>query len=120
MRHNVKKARLGRNRRQRKALVRSQLTALVTHGKLTTTATRAKEIARQFDQLVTTVKRQPTTREQIRTAKTVLYTEEAQRKLINGTLPELKNTSGHLSRKKIGIRPGDGAPLVEIKIILNK
>ena len=44
MRHGNRKARLGRPADQRKALIRSLVTEVLRHGKITTTKTRAKAI----------------------------------------------------------------------------
>ncbi len=44
---------LGRTASQRKALIRSQVTALINNGKIVTTEARAKEIRRQAEKLIT-------------------------------------------------------------------
>ena len=118
MRHNVKKKRLGRSTAQRKALLRSLLTALVENGKIETTLSRAKAVASAFDELVATVRNQPVEREQIRRAKEMLYTESSQRKLIGEYMPRFKNTSGLTSVTKLGPRGGDGAEVAHVNILL--
>ena len=44
---------LGRTSDQRKALIRSQVTALINNGKIVTTEARAKEIRKQAEKLIT-------------------------------------------------------------------
>ena len=44
---------LGRNSSQRKALIRNQVTQLILHEKIVTTAARAEEVQRQAERLIT-------------------------------------------------------------------
>ena len=44
---------LGRTSSQRKAMLRSLTTDLLYHGRITTTVTRAKEVRRQAEKLIT-------------------------------------------------------------------
>lgn len=44
---------LGRTSSQRKALLRSQVTALIANGKIVTTEARAKEVRKQAEKLIT-------------------------------------------------------------------
>ena len=52
MRHGVRKARLGRPADQRKALVRSLVTEVLRHGRITTTKTKAKAIRKYVDKMI--------------------------------------------------------------------
>jgi len=49
----AKYRKLGRASAQRKALLRSQVTALIQHGKIITTEARAKEVRKQAEKLIT-------------------------------------------------------------------
>jgi large subunit ribosomal protein L17 len=49
----AKYRKLGRNSSQRKALIRSQVTALIENGKIVTTEARAKEVRKQAEKLIT-------------------------------------------------------------------
>ena len=49
----AKYRKLGRNSSQRKALLRSQVTALIENGKIVTTEARAKEVRKQAEKLIT-------------------------------------------------------------------
>ena len=48
----AKYRKLGRNSSQRKALIRSQVTALIENGKIVTTEARAKEVRKQAERLI--------------------------------------------------------------------
>ena len=48
----AKYRKLGRNSSQRKALIRSQVTALIDNGKIVTTEARAKEVRKQAERLI--------------------------------------------------------------------
>jgi large subunit ribosomal protein L17 len=93
------------------------LTSLLTTGSMKTTTTKAKVIASEFDALVSLVARQADQREQIRSAKRVLYTEEAQKNLIENVIPNAKAKSGYTRQTKLGPRKGDAAEMVSIEIL---
>ena len=48
----AKYRKLGRTSSQRKALLRSQVTALIANGKIVTTEARAKEVQKQVESLI--------------------------------------------------------------------
>merc|ERR1719159_478444 len=52
MRHGLRKNRLGRPADQRKALIRSLVTNVLTHGKIKTTVVRAKYIRKYVDKMI--------------------------------------------------------------------
>eukprot|EP00892_Ulva_mutabilis_P010793 jgi/Ulvmu1/8086/UM004_0325.1 len=56
MRHGLKKAELGLPADQRKALIRSLVTEVLRHGRITTTKTRAKAIRKYVDKMITLAK----------------------------------------------------------------
>ncbi len=120
MRHRVDKPRLGRKTHQRKALVRSLLTALLTHGSIKTTESRAKVLVAEVDQLITKVRRQPEQREQIRCAKAVLFHEDAQRNLIEKILPAIAGrSSGYTRTTRLGPRKGDGGSMIAVELFVS-
>lgn len=60
----AKYRKLGRNSSQRKALLRSQVTALIENGKIVTTEARAKEVRKMAEKLITlAVKERITTKQ---------------------------------------------------------
>jgi large subunit ribosomal protein L17 len=116
MKHRVRKKRLGRKTSQRKALIRSLLTGLVTFGKIQTTAARAKVLVSEFDAFVGCVRSQKEKHQQIRQAKAVLYTENAQRILIDEVLPNASHESGLTRFTLMGPRNGDGAEIIQVEL----
>ena len=56
MRHRVHGRKLGRTSAHRKALFRNQLTALFTHDRIITTVSKAKELRRVAEPLITLAK----------------------------------------------------------------
>jgi large subunit ribosomal protein L17 len=57
MRHGVRTKRLGRPADQRKAIIRSLVTQVLTHGTIKTTATRARYIRKYIDKMITLSKK---------------------------------------------------------------
>merc|ERR1719235_2419784 len=57
MRHGVRTKRLGRPADQRKAIIRSLVTQVLTHGTIKTTATRARYIRKYVDKMITLSKK---------------------------------------------------------------
>merc|ERR1712023_141315 len=57
MRHGIRTDRLGRPADQRKALIRSLTTDVLTHGRVKTTLLRAKYLRKYVDRIVTLAKR---------------------------------------------------------------
>ncbi len=57
MRHAKRTFKVGRNSSHRKALVANLLKSLVEHGKIETTVTKAKELRRHADKMVTLAKK---------------------------------------------------------------
>merc|ERR1719265_3033744 len=53
MRHGIRTKRLGRPADQRKAIIRSLVTQVLTYGTIKTTATRAKYIRKYVDKMIT-------------------------------------------------------------------
>ncbi len=117
--HRNKKIRLGRKTAQRKALVRGMLSDLVLHGKMTTTATRAKYITSEFDELIAGTKRQKEQHQKIRFLKKTLFNTAAQKKFYQEILPGTSDrNSGYTRTTLLGPRKGDAAPMIHIEILL--
>lgn len=56
MRHNKHTFKVGRNSGHRRSLIANMLKALITHGRIETTPTKAKELRRHADRMVTLAK----------------------------------------------------------------
>jgi large subunit ribosomal protein L17 len=57
MRHNKSGRKLGRNSGHRNAMMRNMVTSLIEHGRITTTDSRAKELRKLVDRMITLGKR---------------------------------------------------------------
>lgn len=101
----------------RKALVRGLLTSLVMHENITTTEAKAKEIAPQFERLVTKAKKGDLHNQ--RQLRSVLLTEVASQKMIYELAPAFAERNGGYTRIiKIANRRGDNAKMAVIQLVL--
>lgn len=101
----------------RKALVRGLLTSLVMHESITTTEAKAKEIAPQFEKLVTKAKKGDLHNQ--RQLRAVILTEVAAQKMIYELAPEWKDRNGGYTRIiKTSNRRGDNAKMAVIQLVL--
>ena len=101
----------------RKALVRGLLTSLVMHESITTTEAKAKEIAPQFERLVTKAKKGDLHNQ--RQLRSVLLTEVASQKMIYELAPAFAERNGGYTRIiKIANRRGDNAKMAVIQLVL--
>lgn len=116
MRHQKKKATLGRESAQRKALMRSLADSLLLHGKIKTTEAKAKALRSVVEPLITKAKKG--TLNARREAIKVLYTDAAVKKLMDEIGPKYKERQGGYTRiVKLGQRPNDGAPMVRMELV---
>jgi len=107
---------LNRNANQRKALWKTQLRVLITYGKISTTDSKAKELKRQFDILVSKAKTNSVhIRRQL--AATLSSVSSANR-LVDVIAPLFPDrVSGFTTDSKEKIRKGDGATVVTLKLM---
>ncbi|MBP9761323.1 MAG: 50S ribosomal protein L17 [Candidatus Magasanikbacteria bacterium] len=116
MRHQVQKFTLGRQRAERKALLRNLAESLVVHGAIKTTEAKAKALRTVVEPLVTRAKR-GTLADRRQIAK-VLFTEDAIRKIMHDIAPKYKERPGGYTRIiRMGHRPTDGADVVRIEFV---
>jgi large subunit ribosomal protein L17 len=103
----------------RRALVRGQLTSLVLHEAITTTEAKAKEVAPQFERLVTYAKQG--TLASGRALRRELLTENATQKMLQELKPAFDGRQGGYTRiVKLGNRRGDNAPMARLSLVLNE
>lgn len=115
-RHGYKGRKLGRERDQRRALIKSLATSLVDHGKIETTLPKAKELSRYIEKVITKAKQGDLAGRRAVIAK--LHTQAAANKLVDEIAPQLtKRTSGHVRVVRTRVRVGDGAQLAEISFV---
>lgn len=115
-RHGYKGRKLGRERDQRRALLKGLATSLVEHGKIETTLPKAKELVRYIEKVITKAKKGDLAgRRQVIAA---LSTQAAAFKLVDEIAPQLKGrTSGHVRVERTRLRVGDGAQMATIAFV---
>jgi len=115
-RHGYKGRKFGRERDQRRALLKGLATSLVMHGKIETTLPKAKETSRYIEKVITKAKKGDLqNRRQVIAA---LSTQIAAFKLVDEIAPQLAGrTSGHVRVERTRIRIGDGAQMATISFV---
>jgi len=115
-RHGYKGRKFGRERDQRRALMKGLATSLVEHGKIETTLPKAKELTRYIEKLITKAKKGDlANRRQVIAG---LSTQAAAFKLVDEIAPQLKGrTSGHVRVERTRLRIGDGAQMATIGFV---
>lgn len=116
MRHRCDVKRFSRKAGARKALFRGLVTSLVEHERVRTTLPKAKELRRHVEKAVTIGQKGGVHASRLLfskypNAKTVT-------KLVNDLGPRFKERPGGYTRiRKLGPRPGDGAPMAFIEFV---
>jgi len=116
MPHQIAYKRLSRTDGHRKALLRNLATSFFKHEKIETTSTKAKEISKVVDRLITTARRGDL---HSRRLIAEYITEPAVvKKLVEQIAPALKDRSGGYTRiTKSRVRPGDAAELSILELV---
>ena len=116
MRHNKKTFTLGRNKAQKKALMRSLANSLIIHESIRTTKAKAKVLRTIVEPIITRAKRGNIFDK--RCIAKVLYTKDAIKKIMEDVGPRFKERpGGYTGITKIGSRPNDGADMVRIELV---
>ncbi len=109
------KRRFGRNKAQRKELLRSLSENLIINGRIKTTEAKAKELRGFVEPLITTAK-EDTVFSRRKLGK--YFNKKVVEKLIKEIGPEYKERPGGYTRIiKIGLRETDGAKEVFIELV---
>lgn len=116
MPHQIAYKRLSRTDGHRRALLRNLATSLFKHEKIETTSSKAKEISRVAERLITTAMAGDLP---ARRRLAEFITEPAVvKKLVEQIAPALKGRTGGYTRiTKTRVRPGDAAELSVIEIL---
>ncbi len=116
MRHLKAGKRLGVTTSHRKAMMRNLVTALLEHGEIRTTITRAKEMRKYFDKMIGLGKKQDLHAR--RQALSFVKSKEVVKKLFEeyGPLYETRN-GGYTRIYKLGKRLGDNAQMCLIQMV---
>lgn len=116
MRHRVSGRKFGLPSDQRRALLKGLVRALLIHGTIETTETRAKDLRSVVEKVVTTAKTNDL--HSRRMARKVLNDEDLIKVLFETIAPRYANRPGGYTRMtKIGFRRGDAAPMVKMELI---
>ena len=110
MRHNKAGRRLGRTTSHRIAMFRNMVTSLLNHERITTTDAKAKELRSIAEKMITLGKKGDL--HAMRQAASYIRDKKIVTKLFSTISPRYQERSGGYTRiVKLGIRPGDSAPL---------
>ncbi|WP_218082717.1 50S ribosomal protein L17 [Anthocerotibacter panamensis] len=116
MRHRCRVARLGRPADQRKALLRSLTTALLTHGRITTTLTKAKALRSEVENIITLAK--SGTIAARRQVNGYVYDQAVVKGLFEAVSSRYGNRSGGYTRIIQTLpRRGDATPMAIIELV---
>ena len=115
MRHKKTGRRLGRDSSHRKAMFRNMAASLIEFESISTTVSKAKELRRTLEPLITLAKEDGVSRR--RMAFNKLRNKMAVGKLFNEIGPRFKDRpGGYLRILKKGRRPGDSAPMALVQL----
>ncbi len=116
MRHQKAGRKLGRSSAHRQALTRNQMTALLEHGRITTTEAKAKELRRWMERLITAAK--PDDIAARRHVARYINSRAVSVKLFETYLPRLKDRPGGYTRIiLLPPRHGDNAPMALVELV---
>ena len=115
-RHGYKGRKFGRERDQRRALLKGLATSLVMEERIETTLPKAKELVRYIEKLITKAKKGDLANR--RAVIAGLSTQLAAAKLVDHIAPQLSGrTSGHVRVERTRLRVGDGAQMAIIEFV---
>src|ERR671931_32322 len=116
MRHLKSGRKLSRNSSHRWALIRNLITSLLREEKIRTTDSKAKELRRWADRVITLGKQGSLHAR--RQALGIVQDKAVVRKLFDTIAPRFKDRPGGYTRIiKIGLRHGDAAPISLIELV---
>lgn len=116
MRHARRGRKLGREFQHRKSMLGTMAGQVITHGRIKTTAPKAKELRGVVDKLINTAKKDDLHAR--RQAVKILKDKTVVRKLFEDVAPDLDGrTSGYTRILKLGPRLGDGAENVYLELV---
>ncbi len=115
-RHGYKGRKFGRERDQRKALIKGLVTSLIEHGRIETTLPKAKELVPAIEKLITRAKKGDLAARRHVIAR--VSTLGAANKLVDEIAPQLTaRNSGHVRAVRSKLRVGDNAQLAIVEFV---
>jgi len=116
MKHNIKNKKLNKNSSHRKAMFMNMSNALIKHEQITTTLTKAKELRRFVEKIVTLGKKGDLLSK--RKTSSILQDNKMSKKVFEVFADRYKNRNGGYTRIiKLGNRFGDNAPTAVIEFV---
>ncbi len=122
MKHKVVTRTLGRITGHRIAMLRNLATSLFMHRKIETTETRAKEVAKFAQRLISLAKRGDLAAK--RAVFQHIKNKDVARELFETIAPQYRSSGEHEERKggytrilRLGQRKGDAAPMVVLELV---
>ena len=117
MRHNVAGKRLGRNSNQRKALMKGLAISLITHERIETTGSKAKELRKFVEPFITLAKQDTVANRRL--AMSRLGNKEAVQKLFMDEFRKRfeSRPGGYTRILKMAHRLGDGVEMALIELV---
>lgn len=107
---------LGRSSSHRDLMLRNMATSLLENGKIKTTETRAKEVQKQVEKMISLGKKGDLHSK--RQALSYLTSETVVKNLFDEIAPKYQERNGGYTRIiKLGPRRGDGAPMAIIELL---
>ena len=114
-RHGYQGRKLGRERDQRIALIRSLSISLIEHGSIETTLPKAKELRPNFEKLVSKARKGDLHNRRLLVSK--LGSVPAAHKLVEQIAPAMQRTSGYLRIERTTLRRGDNSQMARISFV---
>jgi large subunit ribosomal protein L17 len=116
MRHQAHHGRLGVQPSHRRAMIRNMVTSLFKHERIKTTKTRAKEVRRYAEKMITLAKKE--TLSSKRDVLGFVREREVVNKLFKTLIYRYSQRKGGYTRiLKLGYRAGDGADMVFLELV---
>lgn len=119
MRHAKRVKKLGRTQSHRKAMLANMAASLLTYQVIKTTETKAKEVRKLAEKLISLAKRGDLHAH--RQVYDVIRDRKLVKKLFDEIAPKFADRDGGYTRvSKLGPRKGDGAPLAVVELLLER
>jgi large subunit ribosomal protein L17 len=116
MRHRNSGKQLSRNSSHRKAMFKNMMVSLIQHEQIFTTVTKAKELRRFVEPIITLAKKDSVANRRLAFAR--LRDRDAVTKLFSIIGKKYISRPGGYTRVlKAGFRPGDKAPMAMIELV---
>jgi large subunit ribosomal protein L17 len=119
MRHAKRVKKLGRTKSHRKAMLANMAASLLTYQVIKTTETKAKEVRKLAEKLISLAKRGDLHAH--RQVYDVIKDRKLVKKLFDEIAPKFADREGGYTRvSKLGPRRGDGAPVSVVELLLER